>query len=67
MQIPTIADEAGRRPGQAHHSFRDATWTDANRQVLESYSLATARMRSRLECSVQHVITCGSIAWRVSH
>jgi len=48
MQIPTIAIEAGRRPGEAHLSVRDATWTDANRQVLELYSLATARMRTRL-------------------
>ena len=47
MQIPTIADEAGRRPGEAHLSFRDATWADANRQALASYSSATARIRTR--------------------
>jgi hypothetical protein len=47
-QIPAIADEAGRRPGEVHLSFRDATGTDANRQVLEPYSLVAARMRTRL-------------------
>jgi hypothetical protein len=62
VQIPTIADEAGGRPDrelnrkdvEAHLSFRDATSIDASRQVPESYSLATARMRTRLIHLMHH-------------